>query len=569
MAVDIHKLIAVICPDIYCSNDMIKDPVTGIEKPSRELVKEAVKKGIAKYNSDLKLLRQKKIDEKDFHMYLNDKFYIDAVKYAIPKKYEAIDFGDIIFRNAANPDHSKTKGLLDSPIEVHKCSYDNFNESLETSYFSILATLNNLGLGKQVKVVDNFMSSPGSGHFSEMGQKATRMQEEAMKMLGATNQVVKSILNLIYDLKEFKIRLGLYQKLNSTNESEKIAAMFSLKQVWLDTVDAKRGNSSIKAMALTQANFVTLIDAFMAVKDESLKDETGTEIDLNERVKRILKQRVLEFQMWVRESERELRKRFDLEKMYLRSQYNTVLLYARWIKPYLLAAKKLEQNASDRATIVNMFNSTLLELVVLAKGGAYDPDDDVVKGDMPKLFRQKQYKDYAAKKGFTHFEIVEFTYTSYPERANNAYGFRGKVEVTFWGYALSSDELKTLEAELQKDDIDDVFGWIERSTGQSLGTLRQDINLLLADDEDPLKRSDEGSTKKEESIWDIFTSVFKTEPAKPKDKLEKKGLPEDGYLDKMLRAQSILTARSRAAKSFELYKKSKQMPTFAPQEDAF
>jgi len=33
------------------------------------------------------------------------------------------------------------------------------------------------------KLVDNFVAAPGSGQFSEIGQKATKMQEEAMKLL--------------------------------------------------------------------------------------------------------------------------------------------------------------------------------------------------------------------------------------------------------------------------------------------------------------------------------------------------------------------------------------------------
>src|SRR3989338_10422724 len=96
------------------------------------------------------------------------------------------------------------------------------------------------------KLIDNFTSSPGSGFFSEIGQKATKMQEEAMKILGNANQVVKSIINILYDLKEFKMRIDLYKKLKSEKSEEIRAALYSLKQIWMDTVDIKRNTTSLK-----------------------------------------------------------------------------------------------------------------------------------------------------------------------------------------------------------------------------------------------------------------------------------------------------------------------------------
>ena len=42
----------------------------------------------------------------------------------------------------------------------------------------------------------------------------------------------------------------------------------------MDKVDIAKGNSSIKAMALGQAGFQTLMDAFLFVKDEKDVDKT-------------------------------------------------------------------------------------------------------------------------------------------------------------------------------------------------------------------------------------------------------------------------------------------------------
>ena len=68
---------------------------------------------------------------------------------------------------------------------------------------------------KPEKIVDNFASSPGSGHFSELGGKKSQMQDQASKILGTINNILRSVLNLIYDLKEFKIRLSHYDAAKS------------------------------------------------------------------------------------------------------------------------------------------------------------------------------------------------------------------------------------------------------------------------------------------------------------------------------------------------------------------
>ena len=171
------------------------------------------------------------------------------------------------------------------PEAEHKLVYDSSSDTLEPIYFFILDLMNDFGL-KPEKLVDNFISSPGSGHFGELGQRLSIMQQQGTKLMADINTVLRSILNLIYDLREFKIRLQSYEDISDL--SKKDAAILSLKQLWMDKVDIQKGNSSIKAMALGQAGFATLIDAFLASKDLKTVDK----LDLNDRVKRILKPRI-------------------------------------------------------------------------------------------------------------------------------------------------------------------------------------------------------------------------------------------------------------------------------------
>ena len=247
------------------------------------------------------------------------------------------------------------------PEAQHKLVYDSSSEMLEPIYFFILDLMNDFKLAPE-KLVDNFTSAPGSGHFAELGQRATIMQQQGDQTLKTIYTILRSVLQILYDLRDFRMRLQSYDDLKDKKKEE--SATLALKQIWMDKVDMQKGNSSIKAMALSQAGFVTLIDAFLAAKSP----EDVNNIDLNDIVKRILKPRLQEFYIWLKESEIELRKRYEIQKNYLKSQVNSMKIYSRWVKPYLRAAQQLEmKDAGRNPNLISVFNTILLELTLLGK----------------------------------------------------------------------------------------------------------------------------------------------------------------------------------------------------------
>lgn len=492
MAADIHRLIAAIVPDIYCKK-AVKNKVKDIAK----------KEG-----------------------------YLKAAEKAEVIEMTPLDFDKLVYGSPF-----ECKGLK-SPIEKHELVYDAFGKNLEPIYFWLLDMLNKEYDNNTTKFIDNFVSSPGSGHFSEMGQKASRMHEEAIKILGLSNQLVKAILNLIYDLREFEVRLSLYDKLNKGNKVEKESAMLSLKQVWLDTVDIKRGNTSIKGMALGQGpQFVTLIDAFMVAENEKL-EWNGGEIDINETVKRILKQRIGEFFTWLKESEKELRKRFEIEKIYLKSQVNTLKIYARWAKPYLKAAAALEQRATSNAALVTAFNTTLFELMLMGEG-KYKPEEDIL---LPKRLREN------VKKKYHPLVVLQLNFRSVPERTQQGgYGFRGRVQTVMTSYALNDEEIKALREAMDKDDVNDMFRQIEGATEESLAQINTDINYYLGNKEEKKKEE----KKEEDNPFSALFSFFKSEKEN-----KEKGITKDNDFEKVVRSQAILESRKKCLSLYDNYKKS-------------
>ncbi|MDP3987146.1 MAG: hypothetical protein Q8P81_02880 [Nanoarchaeota archaeon] len=451
------------------------------------------------------------------------------------------------------------------PLAEHKLIYDSSSETLEPIYFYILDLLGDFGFQLE-KLVDNFTSSPGSGHFAELGQRATIMQQQGSKLLGDINTVLRSILNIIYDLRDFKLRLQLYDDLK--NDKLKEAALLSMKQLWMDKVDINKGNSSIKAMALGQAGFQTLIDAFLVVSDESLKGSNGKEIDLNERVKRIVRSRIIEFNHWVGESENELRRRYKIEKTYLKSQVNSLKIYSRWARPYLKAAQELEMNEKSREpALVKAFNTIILELTILGKRKV-NVKDEALAGNLPRDFQNiKNVRDYY------NCILVDLNFRGIPQRAGQQphYVFGGKTEVSFKAYALNEDELKKLNEELEESDLGDALKLIEGATTESIENMQEEINYFLEEKEDESKSSS-GASKKEESSdsSNPFKALFggyNKKPEKKKESSEKKKekvvIRKENFAEEQyIRPFAAETIKDNVFAIFDIYKKAHGMVSY-------
>jgi len=471
-----------------------------------------------------------------------------------PKLYA--DKGAELLKKYSSIEKIPAEEVKEKPLSEHFLVYDSSSETLEPVYFFILDLMNDFGL-KTEKLIDNFTSSPGSGHFAELGQRATIMQQQGTKILADVNNVLKSVLNIIYDLKEFKIRLDQYDGLKT---DKKEAALLALKQIWMDKVDINKGNSSIKAMALGQAGFQTLIDAFLFVKDVKDVDKA----DLNDRVKRILRARILEFNAWLEESEKELRKRYEIERTYLKTQVNSLKLYSRWAKPYLKAAKDLEMKEIGREpALVKAFNTIILELTLLGKK-KIDVKEEAISGNLPKEFERLKTKDYYS------CVLVNFRFRGIPQKISQQphYTFGGRAEISFKAYVLNEDELKKLDETLEESDVNDVLRLIEGATGESLEQLQKEIEFFL---EEPDKEEVQGKQRDGSNPFKALIGGYKEKPtpAKPEvsvsPSLEKirTTIRTESFAEKnYVRLLGEEAAKKLAFDFFDIYKKAHGMPSY-------
>lgn len=446
------------------------------------------------------------------------------------------------YRDAMAYAKSKGKKIIPQAVWEHELVYDSTSDQLEPIYYWLVDYLREKQNFKDVeKIEDNFMASPGGGYFSEMGAKATKMQEEGMKIMGTINTLIRTVINLIYDLKDFEIRLKMYDDLASKKKELAEAALLSLKNVWLDKVDMpQRGRGSVHQMTY-ELGFTTLRDAFLAAKQ--IKDVD--KIDLNDRVKRVLKPRLAEFYAWLDRSKEELKKRYEIEKAYLKSEVAALKLYTRWAKPYLRIAEELRMRAGGGAAgritdpdIVNAFNTLLLELKIMAVK-KYKPEDLAKTQDIPREFEKEKFK-----RDLNGVILISFRFRGLPYRTPQGhYVFGGRLDLSIKAYSLNGEELQYLKQQLEKDDLGVALNLVEQTTEKSLEQLQKDIDHFL---EEPSKEKKKEKEKEKEE----------------KKKIELKDIKPETYKEMIIRKFIDQKIAKIAFKTYDHFKKSRGLPSY-------
>ena len=458
------------------------------------------------------------------------------------------------------------------PISSYKLTFDSQQAKLEPIYYWILDFINDMGW-KTEKITDNFMSSPGSGHFFEMGGKETQMQKQAIETLGALNTIIKSALNLIYDLKEFKIKLEHYDDAKSKDENKMQEGNLALKQIWLDNVDMKRQRGSIHGLA-TEIGFTTIREIFMladSVEDlKKMNDEKGGGI-INDSVMRVLIPRVGEFLKWKDYSEKELRKRMSIEKSYLKSQIETIKLYSAWMRPYLKAAEQLRQKGFDNdAALVNAFSTTMFELTLLSTKDI-GSTKDIENGE-------ERFGDYELKRKYHPVLIVGLKYRGrvsqrVTQRGDYDFAMGGRVDMTFDSYSLNEDELRIVKDKFSNEDIGDSISLSGDVAAEALKDLKEDLDYFLKDDKGDEKKEKAEKKRNDINPFEVLFRGFKKKKKKKEKEEERKimdmkDIKRDNFVEKVVRAEASEEASDALYAVYDIYKKAHGMAS-APGSEGF
>ena len=168
--------------------------------------------------------------------------------------------------------------------------------------------------------------------------------------------------------------------------------------------------------------------------------------DLNERVQRILMQRIAEFNDWLTLSDNELRRRYRIERLYLKSQIESLKLYSQWAKPYLIAAQKLQMVSFNSPDLVNLFDNLRMEVNLFGKKVTDSPIENTA----------------SSKKYYSCLEVI-FSFRSIPhitrsQQGGSHYSQGGRIELRFMGFGLDEDQVNAVEEVQLKDSLSMIAG---------------------------------------------------------------------------------------------------------------
>jgi hypothetical protein len=420
------------------------------------------------------------------------------------------------------------KVLKGDVMGEHELVYDAFGDAMEPTYYWILDFIRDQ-LGYDVeKTSDFFAASEASSYFGEIGQRRTALESRLAGggnvpgLFGTINMVVKSIINLLYDLKTFDLRLKHYDDLKSKDPLIKKTACEALKGIWLNEVDKTKGNAAIDVLA-QQLNFITLRDSFMVVpvqdwyvhdadtkKTGEIKEKVAASVqkmDLTDVVKRILAPRAKEFVDWLYLSEKELRMRRSVERAYLKAQNSALEAYARWARPYLIATEKLmpteyaellkehKEMGLGPAAIPKQFHAMWFYLELVCKKAS--------KIELRAPF--DQYSELKLKdETYRPLSIINirFAFRGSPQTVRGQRGEpitvnTGRILIKFTGYAMQQKHFDLL---MRMQDSE-VLDFIDVMTKESFDAMSKDLQKYLEEE----KPAEEPKPK---SVFDLPFSAF-------------------------------------------------------------
>lgn len=443
MKLDLHRLIAALSPETYCA--------PAKRRTVRRVLDEGLKRG-----APLAVRR--------------------AAELAEPMPANDVALDELQPRSAFDP------MVLRHPLERHTFSCDSMEQSLEAFYFTLLDYLE--GHGWQVtKLVDHLDSAAGSGFGGDLSRRAMKSQQEAARLLEASQEVVEKILRRVERIKDMERQLAAL----SVGGTQPIPNLQSPPQ-----------------------------------PDSAAFRETDTEEESASR---------LTF------TADEVRARLDLERGQLRAQMDLLRLQAHWLQPWLRAAEELRERGSHRADLVTAFNTALLDVVLLARR-ALPMEELIHEGELPRFFANTPRRNY------TSAVLVELRFRTTPRRVTTGtHVFRGRVEACLTSYALHDEEVATLQRELERDEVGHLLNAVGVGSIAATEAMLADIERLLDPGKDKVEEPKHSDPNPFFALWSLLLDLWRWLFSGRRPKQVRDDLTPDRPHERILRSQSVLLSR--------------------------
>ncbi len=377
-----------------------------------------------------------------------------------------------------DPINNATTGYP-KPLKRFKLIYSSSQNNLENHYYLILNFIERVLQYPEIeKIIDVYTSGTLSDVFGNAMQRLGAQQDRASNLMATIGRLVIDLMKTIHELRKIDERLGYIKSFDQGNQAADVA----LKGIWSDNVDSQSKTEASIITLSQKAGFSALPDLFFRtyVKDESEIDKVVNNYDISIPLKSVLKRKLMNFLRWKKEIKRELEVRRKVLLRLIQHHYNSIKLYAYWLRPYLLNIKHLQMNTqySNSPHIINSFNTNVSEIEILAK--------------------KKVGNKYACL-------LINFFYRTNPlimtGKEYSKYPIHvGTLEITFRAYSWTEKEIENYKKMRDEETLSLVYE-IGENIQETLKNIGEDFEKYLKEAEELNKK--ESKEKKDEKSKDI------------------------------------------------------------------
>ena len=408
----------------------------------------------------------------------------------------------------------KEKTGFPMPHYFYRTVVESINLPIEEAYFWTIDELRyGWSYNRFVKITDIFAASEQSSFFGVSEQRVGLQQDKASQFLRGISEMLKALFQIVREIRIIDERVGYYahtfNRARTGKDDEASGSEITLKGIWVDQVEGGVKNAaSVYGLAQT-VGFSALPDLFFRVRvDDIGMDKTASEkfdgatnkivsrvdtaVDnldgFNEKVKEVLKRKLVQYYMWKMRTYRELMVRRNFTIKYLRQHYDTIKLYMGWVKPYLRNIQRLQMTEKlvrkDMADMIKAFEGALVEVEVLC------------------------YKDQGHSEGGINYYPCVLVHIYYRTRPSLSYvqeGYQrgpmhtGKFDMILRGYVWSEDQIKNYQRMKDEEDIE-LLSSINESIKEAMESLGDELKAYLEEGGEIIEKQAKPESPQENTI---------------------------------------------------------------------
>ena len=210
MVLNIPKLVAAVCPEVFCEQK-------AINKVKREL--------------------------RDYLWMGSHLAYLKAAALAEPVEPNAMALSRLIDENPF-----KLPGQR-SPVEQHTLTLDHTDEPLEPIYFNLLDDLQSREGWRVTKLVDTVEGTHGAGFSSDLTRRVQQQQHNAAELMTRMQNQIRTLLDQWHKWRERKDNLKTYDSANEPEGPDRDTALWVLQTRWRRTANPDLQSDALKSAA--------------------------------------------------------------------------------------------------------------------------------------------------------------------------------------------------------------------------------------------------------------------------------------------------------------------------------